>query len=239
MTKKRDGTIYNLKEIERLMICPFLFDKEWDYRKESKTIEERILAKAFSDILRWRKKRCANIEYSSLIRSLGFYYPHLRAEGLVIDPDWLFGFEQKLRKFLQNSMLTQLSNPLFNQRVDFQLKTESKIRYELPLVCKYRDKGAILFLREKPRTLFTDPEIFLSIVWSFYVLDELPLLVFLTEGKEQIKEERIQTTYKDFLRGKEIFKEIKRHFKINRTVIPNSYLCRNCTKETICPMLRP
>lgn len=226
----------DLLDLKRLMTCPVLFEKGWDHSPAEETTPDRILRQTLSEVIRWRRRRCANIEPHTLSRYIHRLCQKLQQQDYGAHDDWTFLFEKHARMFLGSSVITKMSNPLFDVEVKLQLTKEQGVSLKIPLVCQLRDRSTFVFLKKKPKHILTDPEVLFSIVWSFLILDEFPSMLFLSLTKDGIIETTVKTTEADFNKSKKIIRNIKERL-INPQRIPSEHLCRGCLKESECPML--
>lgn len=219
-----------IKDLERISICPILYKNKWDY---SETKVNPLFSYTITEMMRWYWKRGGLINPEALIRSISQYsYTH------NIDEETKITIEKAAINYLSGTTYKSMSQPIYKKELIFNINPNIVIKVTPPVIFKkekhvyflYWNKGKV-----SDEEFLTSYEIMALSLWGMMSLDKNPCFInlYLDEETKEIKEQvfRIKNNYLNYI-GKRL-----NRLKIPPIqLIPDSIICNSCIRRTECPI---
>lgn len=225
---------YEVQDLKRLSVCPILFQKEWDYSDKTKDIDDTYLY-GIREVFRWFYRRNKQISPDTIVTSVAH---HAFKSGL--DFKQKMNLEDAFRKYTTGNFYQLMDQPFYQKEIQIFLNDRGDVlKHKVP--CLVKKEKTVYFisydLGEIDFDLFLNSyEAMFQSVWSFYVLDKVPVFINLHYNGNDIIEQRMKVNI-------EYIKESKRRLislgkEINtRKTPPPSEICRNCDRRNECQIM--
>lgn len=224
--------IYTLKDIERLRVCPILFEQKEDYSPISKG-SNALFRFAINDIFKWYGRRGYRITDSTVISTLSNY-----AFSKNVDMVEATKIEQEILQLMKTVYYQNIDRPIVNQDISLNLTNGNLVKHRCAPFFHYRKHYYLIKATDEPvdfMFLMRDLETRLSLYWIARTFQDTPYLLNFYRTKDGIKSKRIKVS-PDYMM--DIEKELKslKSFVDNplSKIIPCSEICKRCNWRTKC-----
>lgn len=221
---------YSIDEIKRLTVCPVLYKNKWDYNDPSQYLDKTFLY-GVKEMIRWYYRRGKQITIESLVASLSQYAMTVRQPVME-----KIAMESAFRQYASKGIYQQMDAPFYNQEIDVQIGKNLTATHVAPCIAK--KEKTVYFIsydygREPKEKFLNRYEILLEAVWSFYMLDQVPVFINLYYEDGEIKEDRFKVRLVYITQAKEKLFQIGK--SIGRMATPPVFICDNCNRREECP----
>ncbi|MDD3412608.1 MAG: hypothetical protein PHY47_01275 [Lachnospiraceae bacterium] len=226
-------TTYTIEDIKRLKICPILFKNKWDYSDHLIGLNPTYLY-GIKEVFRWYYRRGSQITPDAITTSISFNALQNR-----LDFTSKTELETAFRHFVDGATYKNMSQPHYNKEISMNLNEDILLTHVSPVV--YKDNKKLAFLSYDLGMVTSDYflnqyETMFEAVWSFYVLDMMPVFLNLYLENESIKEQHFKPNMDYIKHSKEKLIQIGRGMGYNKAPPPPE-LCLHCQRSNECPTI--
>lgn len=221
---------YSIDEIKRLTVCPILFQNKWDYNDPSQYLDKTFLY-GVKEMIRWYYRRGKQISSEALVASLSQFAMIKR-----VPVTNKMELESAFRQYASRGLYQQMDAPFYQKEIEVQIRKDLIATHE-PFCMAKKEKTVYFISSEygkEPKEKFLNRyEVLLQAVWSFYMLDQVPVFVNLYYENGEIKEDRFKVRLAFITQAKEKLFQIGK--SISRISTPPVSICDNCNRREECP----
>lgn len=224
---------HSIEDIKRLSICPTLFTNKWDYDDPSQYLDKTFLY-GVKEMIRWYYRRGKQISVEALVASISQHAFRYRVP--VTDK---IALESAFRQYAASGFYQQMDTPFYQKEIEVAIGNNVIASYESP--CIVKKEKTVYFIsfgygRETKENYLNRYETMLQAVWSFFMLDQVPVFINLYYENGEIIEQRIKVRQSYIAKAKERLYQISKSIK--RLAPPPTIICSNCLRREECPTIK-
>ena len=224
---------YTVQDIKRHKVCPILFQNKWDYSNDANGLNPTYLY-GIKEIFRWYYRRGSQISPDAITTSISF-----NALQNKLDFNLKTKLELAFRQFAESPIYRNMSQPHYNKDISMNLNDNTVLTYTSP--CVFKDDKKLVFASYdlgmvSPDYFLNRYEVMFQSVWSFYVLDMVPIFLNLYYEDGIIREQYFKPTTDYIKHSKEKLIHLGRGLGYNKAPPPPE-VCLHCNRSNECPTI--